>query len=169
MSTFTKEECELIIEYSKEYQSKHISNYAKDLVGTALDYNYSGVFYSEKTSWVFERVIDFVKPLFPDVKANLITTINVHEFPEGGVFPKHIDVEREKHFYYIIGATISEDFTGGKLLAYEPEEELAPNIGKLYGMYATRPHEVTKVLSGTRWSMVCFLNRDQLGIKKSLI
>lgn len=166
---FTTKECNSIIDYAKGNVLKHITNYADELKYLSVDYNYSGFILEKETKWVFERLVNYLTPIFPNVQSHLITTINVHQFPKGGRFVKHIDIEREEDFYYIIGATISENFTGGKLLAYEPDEELASSVGELYGMWATRPHEVTEILSGNRWSMVCFLNRNQLGINKSII
>lgn len=164
-----KNQCSKVIKYAKSFGIKHITSFADDLSTESTDYNYGGVVNSAETEWLFKIIEDFVKPLFPNVDRNKIRTVNVHEFFTGAKFVRHIDVVREPEYYYIVGATLSDSFSGGKLMAFEPDEELAPTMGKFYGMYSSRPHEVTKVESGTRWSMVCFLTRDQLGIKKNLM
>lgn len=165
---FSDKECKLIIEYAQRGSMRHITKFASDLTKSETDYNYGGVTKTLETEWVFKRLLDFIKLEHPTATLDKLDVFNVHEFKVGSKFVKHIDVKREKDFYYIVGTTLSSDFTGGRLLAYEPEEELAAQQGKLYGMYATRLHEVTEVLTGVRWSLVMFLTRDKLNIPKRI-
>lgn len=81
-----------------------------------------------------------------------------------------IDVERENDYYKIVGCVLNSDFTGGELVAYDPyDSNLTNEVGVLYTMDATRPHEVKPILSGYRYSLVLFLTRAQLGLINTLI
>ena len=166
---FTEAECNEIIRLAVANKMQHITNYASDLSTEYTDYNYGGIVNNSESKWLFEKLVDFIRLEHPGVDIEKIPACNIHQFFTGGKFTRHVDVKREPHMLYIVGTTLSKDFTGGKLLAYDPDEELAPVQGQLYGMYSNRPHEVTKVESGERWSLVLFLTREQLGIKKSLL
>ena len=166
---FTESECNNIIQLAIDNRMQHITNFASDLSIQYTDYNYGGIINKSSTKWIFDKLINFIRLKYPNVNEKKIISCNVHQFSKGSKFTKHIDKVREPHLQYIVGATLSRDFTGGKLLAYEPYEELSSIQGQLYGMNSNRLHEVTKVESGERWSLVVFLSSEQLGIKKYLL
>lgn len=166
MNNFTREECNAIIEYAANNIPTHVSKFA---LFKGLDYTRHGLFRNEKTQWVFDKLSRYLSDKFPDNKVKELAVVNVHKFNVGGEFIKHVDVDREPTFYYIIGTSLNDGYVGGSLNLFDPDEEVAYLPGILYGMSATRPHEVTKIESGERWSLVLFLTREDLGIKKNLI
>lgn len=166
---FTETECNEIIKYAKQAGLQHITNLASDLSSKYTDYNFITISKNQDILWAFERILEFIKVEHPTATIEGLQSINIHQFHKGGKFVKHVDKVREPHFYYIVGTTLSDKFEGGDLLAYNPDENLSKEKGKLYKMYADRPHEVTEITKGERWSLVMFLSREQLGYKKRLI
>lgn len=167
---FDKSECESIIDYVNVFGKKHITQFSDDLSPEILSYNYSFIKRNNQTQWMFNRFSDYLISRFPNNKIKQHDVINLHEFPSGGKFNKHIDVHRESDYYLILGCVLNSDYTGGELKAYNPDKnDLCENQGQFYEMYATRPHEVTLITSGTRYSLVLFLTRENLGIPQTII
>jgi predicted 2-oxoglutarate/Fe(II)-dependent dioxygenase YbiX len=53
-------------------------------------------------------------------------------------------------------------------LTYNPNGELATEVGKIYKMNSEVLHEVTEVTKGTRYSFVYFITYKELGLEMSL-
>tara|TARA_B110000285_G_scaffold74807_1_gene86134 strand:- start:1383 stop:1898 length:516 start_codon:yes stop_codon:yes gene_type:complete len=167
---FDKNECTSIIEYADTFGKKHITQFSNDLSPEILDYNYTFIERNTQTQWMFNKFSNYLLPQFPNNKIKNHDVINLHEFPTGGKFNKHIDVHREADYYIIIGCVLNSNYTGGKLTAYNPDkDDLCEEQGHFYEMYSIRPHEVTLITSGTRYSLVLFLTRENLGIPQTII
>lgn len=167
---FNKSECISIIEYANLFGKKHITQFSDDLSPEILNYNYTFIERNTQTQWMFDKFSEYLITRFPNNKLKTHDVINLHEFPTGGKFNKHIDVHREADYYLIIGCVLNSDYTGGKLTAYNPDkEDLCEHQGHFYEMFATRPHEVTRIMSGVRYSLVLFLTRENLGIPQTII
>ena len=93
----------------------------------------------------------------------------LHRWDEGNKFEKHIDKRREDSWYLVVGASLNDDYEGGKLLCYNPDIEIASTKGELYKMGAEVLHEVTEITSGTRYSFVYFIKQPLLYPKKQLL
>jgi len=173
MKGFNQEECEKIISYLQVFETKHIEDFSPELYKEILDYYYTFIERTEETQWVFERFSNYLKEDYPNNRIaewNNTMSINLHEYPTLGKFKLHVDLNREPTYYLITGCALNSDYKGGDLRAYKPYvEDLSPEQGKFYTMFADRPHEVTLITEGKRYSLVFFLTRDDLGIPKPLI
>lgn len=167
----SKEECGKLIDYHNDYGKMNITDYPHNqgIYKSKLNYNVSLVQRDSKTQWVYDKLSSFLTDTYPYNNIDKLEFLYLHEFTEGMKFTKHIDRDRDCSWYKIIGATLNEEFTGGKLQLYEPADTIAEKLGEVYIMDATRPHEVTEVLSGVRYSFVIFLTKHDLGIQKTKI
>lgn len=167
---FNEHELSKIISYKDIFNTEHITKFSNDLAKEILDYNYTFIIRNKETQWMFDRFSDYLIDRFPLNNIKNHDVINMHEFPTNGKFSKHIDIHRESDYYLIIGCTLNSNYKGGYLTAHEPYDlDLCKYPGYIYEMYATRPHEVTLITEGVRYSLVLFLTRENLGISKSII
>ena len=162
---FTKEECDKIINLSKSYKEKHVSEIA---VYDNLNYFYYSIIRDSNTQWIFDRFRDFLLDKFPSNKLNEMEIVNLHKYLPGCEFLKHNDRLRNSSHIYVVGSVISSNFKGGDFVLFDPEEVLTREPGYIYGFDTTRDHEVTKVTEGERWALVMFLTEKDLNIKPIL-
>lgn len=165
MYKFSKEECTAIIELSKKIEKKHVSKIAKF---DNLDYSFFSINRSSETQWIFDRFSSFLLDRFPDNKVSLMPVVNLHKYVVGSRFVRHSDLKRNNTHIYVTGSVISEGFTGGDFILYDPEEVLTREAGYIYGFDTRREHEVTEVFEGERWALVMFLTKEDLNIKSKL-
>lgn len=167
----SKDECDKLITYHNEYGKMNITDYPynQGIYKSKLNYNVSLVQRDAQTQWVYDKLSIFLNDKYPNNNIDKLEFLYLHEFKEGMKFTKHIDRDRDCSWYMIIGATLNEGFSGGELLLYEPNGIVAEKLGEVYLMDATRPHEVTEVVSGIRYSFVIFLTKHDLGISKTLL
>lgn len=165
----SKDECRVLIEYHNNYGKMNITDYPHNqgIYKSKLNYNVSLVQRDNQTQWVYDKLSNFLDDKYPNNNVDKLEFLYLHEFTEGMKFTRHVDRDRDCSWYMIIGATLNEGFTGGKLELYEPDETIAETLGEVYIMDATRPHEVTEVKSGIRYSFVIFLTKHDLGIQKT--
>ena len=165
------EECNILIGYHNNYGKMNITEYPynQGIYKSKLNYNVSLVLRDSETQWIYDKLSKFLNDTYPNNNISKLEFLYLHEFKEGMKFTKHIDRDRDCSWYKIIGATLNSDFNGGELVLYEPDDITAKNVGEVYIMDSTRPHEVTEVLSGTRYSFVIFLSKFDLGINKNLL
>lgn len=67
-----------------------------------------------------------------------------------------------KNRYLVTGFHLNDDYTGGDFTIYDPEYILTKEIGVPYVFEAKRDHEVKIVTSGTRRSVVMFINHEDV-------
>lgn len=165
------DECNKLIDYHNDYGKMNITDYPHNqgIYKSRLNYNVSLVTRDTETQWVYDKLSEFLKDEYPLNIVDELEFLYLHEFKEGMKFTKHIDRDRDCSWYMIIGATLNSEFTGGELLLYNPNDVIADKLGEVYLMDSNREHEVTEVISGTRYSFVIFLTKKDLGIDKSII
>jgi hypothetical protein len=64
---------------------------------------------------------------------------------------------------------LNDDYVGGDFILYGPKEILPKKAGVIYSFKNTREHEITKIESGNRYSLIIFLNKDNVETKINLI
>lgn len=171
ISKFTGEECKRLIKYHEDYNKINITKYPfnQGIYKSKLNYNVSLVFRDSETQWAFNKISGYLKSQYPLNVVDQIEFLYLHEFEKGMKFTKHIDKSRDCSWFIVVGASLNSEYTGGKLKLYEPDEITAVNTGELYTIEAERPHEVTEVTDGTRYSFVLFITKKELGIAKTLL
>lgn len=162
---FTLEECKSIKTLSKEIGETH----SKTLFAEgSIDYYYMVLERGEKTQWIFDRIKEYLNPRYPDNSADKMPCIFVHRYPAGCAFSRHRDDIKYPDQILNVGCLLDDRFSGGDFLQYEPDNIIEKEVGKLYSMKASRPHEVTKITEGVRWSFILFFTKKQLS-KASLL
>jgi predicted 2-oxoglutarate/Fe(II)-dependent dioxygenase YbiX len=74
----------------------------------------------------------------------------------------HLDVDSNPDYLAAVVIQIGEEFEGGDYVVYKNKEDKKPNVFKPFYQSmiisnCLRPHEVTKITSGERVSLVFFL------------
>lgn len=94
-----------------------------------------------------------------------ITDIQVIKYDVGSFYKKHIDIRIDELGYqrkltFIIQLSESSDYTGGDLILYSDDngKKASRSKGSITVFPSFVLHEVTPILSGTRYSMIgwCF-------------
>jgi hypothetical protein len=145
---FNEEECERIIKFTKKNQ-KYWNKIDRKYSSYSLDLD-------EENSWVFYRLRDFFENTKGEELLRLKNKIHYHEFVDGDFFSKHNDSRDNR--LYSVGVLLNEDFQGGDFNLYNPNLLRIKNKrGNAYIFDVRIPHEITKVTSGKRISMIWFL------------
>lgn len=164
MISFSKEECNTIITLSDIFKAKHSSTLFKR---EDFNYYYHVVIRNENTQWIFNRLSDFLKEEYPNNKLYEMPEIYLHRYLSGNEFAKHNDSTNHPDQLLNIGVCLNDDYDGGEFIAYNPFEILPKIPGTIYTMKSYREHEVKKIIKGERWSLILFLNKNNLNIANS--
>lgn len=171
----TDEQCKEVISWTNLYGKENV-RYCEDVCGplsglhkSRLDYNITEVKRDSRTQWFFSLLKDYLSPQYPNNTVDEADYFYLHEFFEGALFKKHIDKNRENSWQLVVGATLNNEYEGGKLLTYNPDMELASTKGELYNMDSAVLHEVTKVTKGSRYSFVKFVEDKELNNSKNIL
>lgn len=170
MISFSKEECEKIISLTQEIEGTHRDGNSKNVERPRdkISYTYYNIFRNENVAWIFDRITDY---LCIDKKIEIIKpfeVIHLHEYFEGNEFERHRDIYYPNQVLNV-GVCLNDDYIGGDFILYGPEEILPKKSGYIYSFKNTREHEVTKIKSGIRYSLIIFLNNENVQTKISLI
>lgn len=151
--SFTREECESIISYNCE----HITNWRMG----DRKYNSQPINYSLETEWLFDRLANFVKKeINIEIKA-IKKTVHFHKFTKGDWFGKHNDIRDDRVF--AVGVLLNDTFDGGDFKLYgETETIINKSTGNAYVFDVKIEHEITPVLSGERYSLLWFLQKEHI-------
>jgi hypothetical protein len=162
---FSKEECNYIINLSKELDEINPYGY-KDNV---IRYRVWVINRNDKTQWIFNKIhIYFEKETGLKIKKEL-DKIFIHKYTKGQKFEKHADTYYKTQIHNI-GVCLNDNYDGGEFVLYDPEEPLLKKAGTIYTFPSARFHEVKEILNGERWSIIGFLHIKNLDFpKKSLI
>jgi len=163
-SLFTKSETKLILEEADMFTESLVTKDGSD----------SYVKHSKRKSE--ESIIDSNKVsniLLPKLKPFGITSlpsiVKIIKYKKGSFFEKHSD-RTHNHLTHRIKTLIiqlSEDYEGADLIVQN--EVCSKKIGTLVLFDALTKHEVTKLLNGKRYSLICWLEEDNLDSNKSLL
>ena len=159
---FTSEECDIIISLSEELQKHHSSEW---WMGDKTDYFAWHIEKNEGNKGIFDRITLFLDKRTNFILLKDITTIHLQNVKEGNGFEPHID----KHSEYNIGVCLNTEYEGGELICHDHKLYIPKIKGLIYSFYGTQLHEVKKVLSGERWSLIAFLDNTIIERKKGLI
>jgi hypothetical protein len=137
-----------MVEFSKEDCEK-IIGLTSELKGTYRDVNLTNI----------DRPRDKISYTFYNITRNK----NVN-----WIFEKHRDIYYPNQVLNI-GVCLNDDYVGGDFILYGPKEILPKKAGVIYSFKNTREHEITKIESGNRYSLIIFLNKDNVETKINLI
>lgn len=168
---FSKEECDYIINLSKELDEDKPYGYKDDVNNENLKISYTVwvINRNNKMQWIFDKIHTYFEN-----KTNLkiekeLEKIYIHKYIEGQQFEKHADTYYKTQIHNV-GVCLNNDYDGGEFVLYNPEEKLPKETGNIYTFPSQRIHEVKKIIKGERWSIIGFLHIDNLeSPKKSLI
>jgi hypothetical protein len=164
MISFSIEECNKIINLSNTFKPKHSSSLFKR---NDFNYYYHVVLRNSNTQWIFDRLKEFLLDEYSKNKINEMQEIYLHRYLAGNEFAKHNDSTTHPDQILNIGVCLNESYDGGEFIAYNPLEILPKVTGTIYTMKSDRDHEVKKILGGERWSLILFLNKNDLQIGNS--
>ena len=156
---FTSYECEKLIKLSQE--TGEFYNSAEEKIPGVL-YHKHTIKNTENTNWIFERLTNhFI------TKTNLCLRTAPDEFfinkyEKNCSFALHHDGYDFKKIWSLV-VQLSDDYTGGDLnLYYENKVTVGKEIGNSYIFEPEIFHEVTKITKGTRWSLILFLEKENI-------
>jgi len=154
---FTKEECEIILQYTKEVEGLPSNPYYKH-----SDYLAWYIYRNEKSEWIFQRIFDYLKTI---VKINNeLNMLFLQSVKEGNEFEKHVD----KSEYFNVGVCLNDDYGGGELYVDNSNYIIPKKQGEIYFFEGHKPHGINKVTSGQRYALVGFFEKGDLSFNKFL-
>lgn len=169
----SKKECDEIISFGKEFEMTSVlvspDAHPSGLKKTKLEYDIAYIKRTQDTQWVFDRISKYLSTTYPTNKVSEREYFYLHKFEKGNRFTKHIDKHRQNDWVLVVGGILNDEFEGGRLLTYNPDGELATQIGEIYTMDASVLHEVTEITNGVRHSFVFFIEQKDLGLEKVII
>jgi predicted 2-oxoglutarate/Fe(II)-dependent dioxygenase YbiX len=167
MVIFTKEECEYIKSFyytEKESSSNDVQHYGDVSIKFS---NSSAKFISTTNKELIEFLLNKLKPY--GIKS--IPMVKFMRYQTGDSLARHTDFDKygvdKIYKTFLIQMSNSEDYVGGDLIVGKDVQ--SREQGWLSIINPTTPHEVTKMISGERISLVLFLSGENLDLKKSLI
>ena len=104
---------------------------------------------------IFGEIISHEKELY-------IRRVQVNKMYKDSFIGYHLDVDSNPDYLAAVVIQIGAEFEGGDYVVYKNKEDKKPNVFKPFYQSmiisnCLRPHEVTKVVSGERISLVFFL------------
>lgn len=155
---FTKNECELIINSHESFKKKW-----KDF---DRNYNASIIEYKDSTKWIFDKYKTFFEKNTNHKILNLKKYIHFHEYNENDWFGKHNDARKNRCF--AIGTLLNDDFSDGDFIFYDKKTTiLNKEIGNTYIFDVNLFHEIKPILNGKRYSMLWFLEEENIELKRN--
>lgn len=153
---FNKEECDMIINLSK-------TNPKEWKLGDRK-YNSYPIDYDENTKWLFNKLKNYFEKETGLEIVNIKNQIHFHNFKKNDWFGKHND-KRDKRLY-AVGVLLNDNFEGGDFKLYNQNEiKLDKIIGSTYIFDVRIEHEITPILFGERYSILWFLQEENIKIK----
>ena len=120
--------------------------------------------YSEKVLNILNKVN--YKKIFGEIisheKELYIRRVQVNKMYKDSFIGYHLDVDSNPDYLAAVVIQIGAEFEGGDYVVYKNKEDKKPNVFKPFYQSmiisnCLRPHEVTKIVSGERISLVFFL------------
>jgi predicted 2-oxoglutarate/Fe(II)-dependent dioxygenase YbiX len=167
MVVFTPEECEYIKSFyiiESEHSSDEVQNYGS----VKLKFSNSSAKYISTTN---EELIKFLETKLNKLGVKSIPLVKFMRYQTGDNLARHTDFSKYGvdiiYKTYLVQLSKSDDYVGGDLIVGNDIQ--SKEQGSLCIINPTTPHEVTKVISGERISLVLFLREENLNIVKSII
>jgi hypothetical protein len=154
---FNKEECQIII------NNINLKN-QQDWSDNDRKYNSHAIDYSIESSWIFDRLKSFVE-METDIEFRTIKKqIHFHKFIKGDWFGKHNDIRENR--LYAVGVLLNDNFEGGNFNLYNQNKIMLNKVtGNTYIFDVRIEHEVTPILEGERYSLLWFLQMENIKAK----
>lgn len=161
---FTEEECKNIISYSsilkKRRQVPSIERF--------VSYEHCDLQLNEDTKWIYDRLNLHLEKMANIRVVKDVDKIMINKYEIGDGFEKHQDLYFKDQIFNV-AVHLNNDYEGGDFMFYEPDYIMPKNIGESFIFENTRWHEIKKVTSGERWSMIAFYTLDNIKWKNKLI
>ena len=169
---FTKEECREILNQIQELNSAQ--TIGRD---GAPEY---GSFRKSKISFFnSDMVKDIILPKISSLDSNIISlpkTVNIVKYNKGDYFKKHSDILSndgiQKRLKTIIIQLSDNTYDGCILKVYENHTTnhiCSSEIGNTIIFDSTHKHEITPMLKGERYALVCWIVKDNMNHKQTII
>jgi hypothetical protein len=153
---FNKIECDMIISLTK-YNPQNWEFSDRKYDSMAINYN-------NDSKWLFDKLKLFFESNTDLSLLKSKNQIHFHKFIKGDWFDKHNDVSEKR--LYAVGVLLNDDFEGGDFKLYNPNEILLNKItGNTYIFDVRIAHEITPILNGERYSLLWFLQHENIKIK----
>ena len=165
---FSKEECDYIINLSKELDEVKPYGYKDNVNNENLKISYSvwALDRDDKTQWIFNKIHTYFENETNLKIKKELDKIYIHKYIEGQKFEKHADTYYKTQIHNV-GVCLNDNYDGGEFVLYNPEEQLPKEQGIIYTLPSVRWHEVKEILNGERWSIIGFLHIDNLDFPKT--
>ena len=154
---FTKEECELILEFTNQTEGLTSNPYYKDSM-----YYVWYIKRNEETEWIFQKLFKFLKE---DARVKVhreLDMLFLQSVKEGNQFEKHTD----KSNYFNVGVCLNDNYEGGELYVENSDYTIIKKQGSIYFFEGHKPHGINKVTSGQRYALVGFFEQGDLTFNK---
>lgn len=131
-------------------------------------YNSQPINYSLETKWLFDKLKKFFEENTNIKIIKIKETIHFHKFTKEEWFGKHND-NRDNRIY-AVGILLNDNFDGGDFILYNDEKIVIEKItGNTYIFNVGIDHEVTTIKKGERYSLIWFLEKDNIELKNNII
>lgn len=154
---FTEDECKSIINLNK--------NNSQNWEHKNRLYNSLLIEYRSDTHWIFDRLKLFFEDVTKIQMTNLNKDIHYHIFKKDNYFGLHSDNLANR--MYSVGVLLNDNFEGGDFILYNKDVlTLNKTIGNAYIFDVSIKHEITKIMSGERYSIIWFIENNNIKIEK---
>lgn len=155
---FSIEECVKILNINKEDHKKWKS--------ADRDYNSESIILNKNTEWIFNRIKNFYEKHTISTLLKLNPVIHFHKYDMSGNFKKHNDFLNGR--VYILGVILNNNYEGGELIVYDTNTyKIKKEIGNTFLFETKIEHEVTKIESGIRYSIIWFIHDREILFTKN--
>lgn len=157
---FTKKECEEIINLAK-IDYTHWKSKDRDFV------SYS-IYFSDETKWIFNKLKTYFEANTGEKIKKIKKNIHFHIFKKGCKFDIHNDLRENR--IYGVGTILNDNFGGGDFKFYDDDNTILNKIqGNTYIFDSNINHEITTITDGIRYSMLWFIQSENLVIHHNSI
>lgn len=152
---FSKDECNIIISLIKSNEKRWKSN--------DREYTSYAINLSNDTKWIFDKLSEYFQSETRIELLKVKEQIHFHIFEKGDLFEKHNDIRDYR--MYAVGVLLNDDFEGGDFKIYNPTEITLDKLtGNTYIFDVRLMHEITPILTGERYSLIWFLQKEHIKI-----
>ena len=121
--------------------------------------------FSEKVVSILskQKVFDFIKKVSGSEGNLYLRRVQFNQIDKGNFVGYHLDTDSNPDYIAACVVQLGSDYTGGKYRVHQKDgthNDFTSGFGDLIISNCNYPHEVTKVESGNRKSLVFFVSND---------
>ena len=169
---FTKEECNEIRMSTSNYSGAKVGGNYHTTEQDSKSFRKSKISYFNS-----DKVKDIILPKIFSLDSTIISLpkiINIVKYNKGDYFKTHVDSSdgvHEKRLKTIVIQLSDNTYNGCILKVYENNTNhiCSSEIGNTIIFDSTHRHEVTPMLKGERYALVCWLVKDNMNHKQTII